>query len=84
MWKKTKKFHGYDKLKFRRVAASRREGGTVVENLGGIKQFGVMFYFLSCMLGIQYVIILLFNHFVYQKYFSVLFKKNPQAHLSIL
>lgn len=52
--------------------------------LGRIKRFGVMFYFLSWMLGIQLVITLLFNHFVYRKYCAVLFKKNPQAHLSIL
>lgn len=74
----------YDKHKFRRVAASRREEGTVMEeNLWGIKQFRVMFYFLSCMLGTQVVIILLFNFFVYQKYFALLFKKNPQPYVSI-
>lgn len=58
-------------------------GGRKVQ-LRGIKQFGVMFYFLSCMLGIQVVIKLLFNFFVYRKYFALLFKKNPQPYLSIL
>lgn len=29
MWKEIKKFYGYDKDKFRKVAASRRKGGTV-------------------------------------------------------
>lgn len=58
-------------------------GGRKVQ-LQGIKQFGVMFYFLSCTLGIQVVIKLLFNFFVYWKYFALLFKKNPQPYLSIL
>lgn len=40
MWKEIKKFYGYDKHKFRKVAASRSKGGTIVENLGGLSNLG--------------------------------------------
>lgn len=62
IWKGIKKFYGYDKHKFRRIVTSGGVG-TVVKDLGEIKQIGVLFY-LSWMLSIQVVIILLFNIFM--------------------